>query len=167
MPTFGGVFDFCSATPESQILKICHPAVKSAAQEESGQALAMAHVKTGRGAMEPKSITRGEVVAIPPSAATQIVWADIVGNRRPSTYAIRFEGHSVGCLERAHDTQRHGSCRVCEDLAETAACRTHIEILQSTVDESLLYHAPTQCQTAGESQGPDPETSYRCGNRTT
>lgn len=62
MPTFGGVFDFCSATPESQILKICHPAVKSAAQEESGQALAMAHVKTGRGAMEPKSITRGEVV---------------------------------------------------------------------------------------------------------
>jgi hypothetical protein len=42
----------------------------------------------------------------------------------PRIYAIGFESHCVGFIERARDTQRHGSCRVCKDLAETAACRT-------------------------------------------
>jgi hypothetical protein len=51
-------------------------------------------------------------------------WADIaLLATNPRTYAIGFESHRVGFIERARDTQRHGSCRECKDLAETAACR--------------------------------------------
>lgn len=54
----------------------------------------------------------------------------------------------------------------CEDLAETAAHRTHVEILRSTVHESTLYGVSIQSH-AREARGPASETLIESENRTT